>query len=130
MTVGRSTSPTHQKGSAAEDAAQLFLQQQGFQVLAQNYHSPFGELDLVVRQQGLLLFVEVRLRKAGALVSAQESVTVRKQQKIVRTAECFLQRFPAYASCECRFDVIALTPQRQSATAYHMDWIQAAFQAE
>lgn len=130
MTVGRSSSPTHQKGSAAEDAALFFLQQRGFVVLAQNYHTPYGELDIVAQRQQLLLFVEVRLRKAGALVSAAESVTLRKQQKIIQSAQHFLQQHNSYASCDCRFDVLALTPQRTPAGSYAMEWIQAAFQAE
>lgn len=130
MTVGRSSSPTHQKGSAAEDAALLFLQQQGFAVLAQNYHTPYGELDIVAQQQQLLLFVEVRLRKAGALVSAAESVTPRKQQKIIQSAQHFLQQHAGCAACDCRFDVLALTPQHMPAGSYALDWIQAAFQAE
>jgi putative endonuclease len=134
LTVGRSSSPTHQAGAAAEDAAMHFLQQQGFQLLAQNYHTPYGELDIVVRQQQLLVFAEVRLRKAGALVSAQQSVTPRKQQKIIQSAQYFLQQFPAYQDCDCRFDVMALQPQAAPALnaypGYQVDWVQAAFYAE
>ncbi len=134
MTVGRSSSPTHQVGAAAEDAAMQFLQQQGFQLLAQNYHTPYGELDIVLLQQQLLVFAEVRLRKAGALVSAQHSVTPRKQQKIIQSAQYFLQQFAAYQHCDCRFDVMAIQPQRPAAVngrpEYQINWIQAAFYAE
>lgn len=132
MTVGRSSSPTHQAGAAAEDAAVEFLQQQGFKILAQNYHTPYGELDIVALKQQLLVFAEVRLRKAGALVSAQHTVTPRKQQKIIQSAQYFLQQITDYQGCDCRFDVMALQPQHMAnkTAAYQIDWIQAAFYAE
>lgn len=132
MTVGRSSSPTHQAGAAAEDAAVEFLQQQGFKIVAQNYHTPYGELDIVALKQQVLVFAEVRLRKADALVSAQHSVTPRKQQKIIQSAQYFLQQVADYQDCDCRFDVMALEPQRQAnkAATYQIDWIQAAFYAE
>lgn len=135
MTVGRSTSPTHQLGAKAEDAALAFLQQQQFVLIAQNFNTAYGELDLIVRRQSLLVFVEVRLRKAKALVSAAESVTRAKQQKITRSAMIFLQQYPQYQNYECRFDVMALTSLKLTLPnvaqpTYHVDWIEAAFEAQ
>lgn len=65
MTVGRSTSPTHQIGQKAEENALQFLLNQGFQLIVQNYHCQFGEIDLIVFKNELLVFVEVRQRKAS-----------------------------------------------------------------
>ena len=61
MTVGRSSSPTHQIGAAAEQLAAQFLLAQGWQVVAENFHCRFGEIDLIIRPndaQQLLVFVE------------------------------------------------------------------------
>lgn len=135
MTVGRSSSPTHQQGAKAEDAALAFLQQQGFVLIHQNFNTAYGELDLVVQRHALLVFVEVRLRKANGLVSAAESVTPAKQRKIIRSALIFLQQYPQYQQDDCRFDVMALTSQKQTAPTtgqpnYHIEWIEAAFEAQ
>ena len=127
MTVGRSTSPTHKKGAAAEDAAAIFLCQKGFDLVAQNFNTPLGEIDLIVRKDNSLVFVEVRLRKVKGLVSALESITMAKQRKISRTASIFLQRHPQYQQLNCRFDVIACTVSSNG--EHDFEWIEAAFYA-
>lgn len=112
MPVGRSSSPTHQQGAKAEDAAAIFMQQQGYQLIAQNFNTRFGEIDLIVERANQLVFVEVRQRKANSLVSALESITMAKQRKIIRAAQGFLQQHPQYQQHSCRFDVIACTSPR------------------
>jgi putative endonuclease len=130
MTVGRSTSPTHQVGQKAEEAAIDFLTTKGFQLVAQNYHSPLGELDLVVTQDRLLVFVEVRFRKAGIFGNAAASITPSKQRKIIQTSMIFLQSFPEFESFDCRYDVIAIDCySKMSHENYKMNWIEGAFDA-
>lgn len=65
-----------------EDAAALYLAKIGYEVLERNYRSRFGEIDIVGRHDGLLVFVEVKYRKPGSLVSAEESVTREKARRI------------------------------------------------
>lgn len=125
MTMGRSSSPTHQIGAAAEDAAALFLSQNGMVGVAQNFNTRLGEIDLIVKKANTLVFVEVRLRKANSLVGALESVTLAKQRKIGRAAAIFLQCHKQYQNFNCRFDVIACT--QLSNGKYDFDWIEAAF---
>ena len=149
MPVGRSSSPTHQQGAKAEDAAAVFMQEQGYQLVAQNFNTRLGEIDLIVQHSDRLqlVFVEVRQRKANALVSASESLTLAKQRKLMRAAQVFLQQHPQYRHHDCRFDVIAYTSTLTSASRkkanvlqtdhtagqfaleqpIHMEWIQAAF---
>lgn len=149
MPVGRSSSPTHQQGAKAEDAAAVFMQQQGYQLVAQNFNTRLGEIDLIVQRGDplQLVFVEVRQRKANAMVSAAESITLAKQRKIMRAAQVFLQQHPQYRHHDCRFDVIAYTSTLTSAfrkkarllqadataeqvdldQSMQMEWIQAAF---
>lgn len=145
MPVGRSSSPTHQQGAKAEDAAAIFMQQQGYQLVAQNFNTRFGEIDLIVQRVNQLVFVEVRQRKANSLVSALESITVAKQRKIIKAAQGFLQQHPQYHNHNCRFDVIACTSPIKPATnlqltldpalgqaelqAMQLEWIQAAFES-
>ncbi|XID75470.1 YraN family protein [Alkanindiges sp. WGS2144] len=125
MTVGRSSSPTHQTGAAAEEVAARFLCQQGFELVAQNFNTRLGEIDLIVKKSNLLIFVEVRQRRAGSMVNALESITVGKQRKITRSAMIFLQRHKQYENFDCRFDVVALTAEK--AGNGKLEWIPAAF---
>lgn len=117
----RSGSP---EGPAAELAARRFLEARGFRVIATNYRSRHGEVDLVARDGQLLVFAEVRLRRNAGFGGAAASVTARKQQKIIATAGAFLQHHPEFAHCNCRFDVIALHGPGQD---WQIEWIAAAF---
>lgn len=124
MTVGRSTSPTHQIGAQAEDFAARYVQDQGYTVIAQNYHQRCGEIDLIACRDQVLIFVEVRRRKVSGYGDALQSVTPAKQRKIYQTAQLFLQQYPQYQDFDCRFDVLAL---HQIGQSLQVDWIEAAF---
>lgn len=95
-------------GANAERYALHYLQRQGLQLLVKNYHSRYGEIDLIMLEQDCVVFVEVRARKHNAWLSASESVDRRKQQKIIKTAQHYLQNYAIYADKDCRFDVIAI----------------------
>ena len=112
------------RGQQAEQLAVRFLQQQGLQVLHCNVQARVGELDVVALHGAVLVFVEVRLRRQGGLVSAAESVSVAKQRKLIRAAQWFLQRAPEHEWRECRFDVLAFASLLQPP-----EWICGAFTA-
>ena len=119
------TSPKQRQGSVFEQQACQFLQQQGLELIAQNWQQPkIGELDLVMLETGqawsTLVFIEVRQRLRSSFGDAALSVTKAKQRKIIKTAKYFLQQYPEYAHFECRFDVIAYDIERSmSRTAKH-----------
>lgn len=92
------------QGLAAESAAVCFLQQQGLSLVAQNYSCRHGEIDLVMRDGRTLVFIEVRLRSNQAFASAADSIDQRKQQKLIRAAQYYLQQHDL--NCPCRFDAI------------------------
>lgn len=100
-------------GERAEAIALAYLQAQGLQPIAHNFHSRYGEIDLIMLEpaSSCLCFIEVRARKQDGLVSAVESVDDKKQQKTILTAQTFLQKYPQYEQYECRFDVIAIEYQ-------------------
>ena len=120
----RSKLPPENTGAAAERHACQFLEAQGFALVAANYHCRFGEIDLVMRQQQLLVFAEVRLRNRQDFGGAAASVTRSKQQKIIASAGAFLHHHPEFSRCNCRFDVLALQASTQG---WHVDWLPAAF---
>ena len=114
-----------EQGRLAENHALSLLEKAGLKIMERNYHSRFGEIDLVMEEGSTVVFVEVRYRSSDRFGSAQESVNRQKQQRIILTANCFLRdrrlRRPA------RFDVVALSP---GPTGFSMNWIKGAFQAE
>lgn len=82
MTVGR----------AGEAFAAACLAKEGYTILARNYRCRYGEMDLVAAREGILAFVEVKTRRQGALVAAEEAVTPQKRRRLARTAACYLQQ--------------------------------------
>ena len=115
-------------GDDYETRAAGWLQGRGLQLLARNFRARTGEIDIVARDAEHLVFLEVRARSNRSFASAAGSVDRRKQQRIVRTAQAFLQRHPQWADMPCRFDVIAFEP-RQSAGEREPHWIRGAFTA-
>ncbi|MCU1717631.1 YraN family protein [Pseudomonas sp. 5P_3.1_Bac2] len=114
-----------QRGQAAEAQARQHLEQHGLRLLAHNWRCRLGELDLVMLDGDTVVFIEVRYRRHSAWGGAAASVDARKREKLIHTAQLFLQQEAHWAKHPCRFDVIAITADSQ-ATA-HLDWIQNAF---
>jgi putative endonuclease len=117
-------SPTQRQGHAAEIRAARHLQTQGVQVLAANLRCRAGEIDLVAREGGLLLFVEVRERRHPGYGGAAASVNRAKQARLIRAARHFLpqlvRRHFGGTAPACRFDVVACD-------ANGLCWIRDAF---
>lgn len=99
-------------GNRGEDLAASFLAQHGYQLVARNWRTRAGELDIVARDGEWLVFVEVRTRRVGsgaatpALGRPEDSVTPRKQLQLVAMAEAYLFELPWAGPW--RIDVIAL----------------------
>ena len=126
----------HLLGQWAEQTALLFLQSQQYQYVNKNYHSRSGEIDLIVKRDNELVFVEVKARSAGSYAEACEVISYSQQRKIIKTAQFFLQRYPNYYNFDCRFDVICFDfPQKLAKTVqpdfsklqYDQQWIKHAF---
>lgn len=117
---------TRAAGTAWEDAALGYLRHAGLELLVRNFPSRYGEIDLILRDGGTLVFAEVRYRSDATRGGAAASVGAAKQRRLVHTAQIFLQAHPRLAALPCRFDVIgcAGTPQRP-----RFDWTRNAFNA-
>jgi putative endonuclease len=97
-------------GISAESRAAAFLIAKGFRILARRWKSPVGEIDIVARRRGLLIFVEVKARET--LDDAAWSVTERQRARIVAAAEAWLAQFPDARIRDMRFDVMLVAPGR------------------
>lgn len=95
-------------GLSAESRAAILLIAKGYRILARRWKTPFGEIDIVARRRGTLVFVEVKARERAD--DAAEAVTGRNQRRIIAAAELWLARNPADAQRDIRFDVVLVTP--------------------
>lgn len=113
------------RGQQAEDLACRFLEGKGFKLLSRNYSCRQGEIDLVMRDNDMLVFVEVRYRSNKHYGSAVESVDARKQAKLIRAAQHDLQQHPQAARHPCRFDVVGIVPGDAD---FEIDWLSNAIE--
>lgn len=95
-------------GRRGETLAALYLMAQGYRVLARRVKTPVGEIDLVVRRGGTVVFVEVKARSFSR--QEADALAAVNRRRIVRAAQAWLIRNPRYAEGGLRFDVIFLAP--------------------
>ncbi len=119
--------PPLSAGGSAEASAERYLQARGLVTVCKNYRARTGEIDLIMRQGDTLVFIEVRLRSHRGFSSAAESVNLRKQQKLIRTAQIYLQEHRLLDSQACRFDVMAINSK--APRDEDIEWISGAFDA-
>ncbi len=100
---------SYSRGIWAEDAAVYYLESKGFSLLQKRYKTKFGEIDLIVKNNNLICFVEVKLRQYE--FQALESVTKRVQKRIENSALFFISENPEFIDYDMRFDVIAIFKQ-------------------
>jgi len=114
------TRPAQTGGKLAEALAADYLQARGLRLLARNYSCRLGEIDLIVADGPVLVFVEVRLRRNPGFGGAAASITAAKRQRILRAARHYLSGKP---EPPCRFDVVLL----DALATDRIEWIQDAF---
>ena len=96
-------------GGQGEADARAFLEQKGARVLEMNYRRPTGEIDIIARRGGTLLFVEVKRRSSLRYGRPAEAVDRAKQARILRTAMLYMQE-KRLTDSPVRFDVIEILP--------------------
>tara|TARA_R110002073_G_scaffold234907_1_gene396077 strand:+ start:55 stop:447 length:393 start_codon:yes stop_codon:yes gene_type:complete len=118
-------------GKAQETNAARYLCARGLSLLSRNYRCRYGEIDLIMADSEVLVFVEVRFRRQQKYGSAVASVTISKQRKIRLTAAHYLQHHSRLMHSPCRFDVIGLSEDLGVGSRkkkLHIDWIKNAFE--
>jgi putative endonuclease len=118
-------SSKREAGQQAESIALRYLREQGMKLVERNYHCRYGEIDLLMKSGKTLVFVEVRYRSNTDYGLAEETVTPKKQQKVINAARHYLQQSPRMARLPVRFDVVALT---DGPAGSEINWIRDAFQ--
>lgn len=94
-------------GKTGEDIASTYLQENGYTVICRNFSCHLGEIDIVAKQGGYVVFVEVKNRSTTAFGLPRQAVDWRKQQKIVGVAKFWLVSNKLFGS-PVRFDVVEI----------------------
>ncbi len=113
-------------GYRAETLACSFLQHRGLALVTRNFHCRGGEIDLVMKDRGVLVFVEVRYRRQTHYGRAAETVARSKQVRIIRCAQYYMHRHHAW-NAAARFDVVSIEGEPDDPA---IDWLQDAFRLD
>jgi len=115
------------KGLQYETLARAHLQKQGLKFLQGNYHSRFGEIDLIMLDGSTVCFIEVKFRKRLDFGGAANTIPISKQQKIIKTAQIYMSENKKLAKRAMRFDALIMQQDDQD---LNINWIRSAYDAE
>lgn len=110
-------------GMAGEEHIAKLLRSRGFEILERNYSCRFGEIDIIARDWQYIVFVEVKTRERGGLVSPFESITPQKQRRILLTAGLYLTEHAT--KLQPRFDAAAVYTEKGRITGE--EYLENAF---
>ena len=113
-------------GAFGEAAAAAYLRKENYEILGMNYRCSLGELDIIARHKGTVVFVEVKLRREGGYASAAEAVTPSKQRKLRIAAESWAVE-NELEDVPCRFDVIEIYLEREGNRVSRIRHLEEAF---
>jgi len=97
----------HILGKMGENLACAELRRRGYAIVTTRYRTRFGEIDIVARHEGFIVFVEVKTRRADDFGGGAEAVTRRKQRRIAQMAMDYIAR-RRQPETPCRFDVVTV----------------------
>ena len=120
---------TKERGDFGESAVCEWLEKRGVKILCRNYHSKFGEIDIIANDNGCIAFIEVKSRKNAVYGRASEYVTYSKRKKIILTARKYLwDRIDA----QIRFDVaeVYYSDEEDGLKINEINYIENAFICE
>ncbi len=112
-------------GSFGEEQAARYLRRKGYTLVGMNYRCRMGEIDLIVRGHGCIVFVEVKLRKDDRFAQAREFVTRAKQKRILTTARLWLCENET--KLQPRFDVVEVYAPAGAGGPVQIEHIEDAF---
>ena len=96
------------KGSVGESYAVTFLEKKGYKIIARNWSSKLGEVDIIASEKDTLVFVEVKSRHSAEYGIAAQAVDARKQKQVIKSALGYIKR-QGIVDRDIRFDVVSIT---------------------
>lgn len=95
-------------GTDKERTAAQYLMQNNYEILAQNYYTHFGEIDIIGKNEGYLCFIEVKYRNGAKDGFPEDAVDMRKSKRISRSALAYLNMCGLPDTTPCRFDIVSI----------------------
>jgi putative endonuclease len=111
-------------GKRAEAHAGKWLKKRKLKIVELNFHSRFGEIDIIALDGNTICFIEVRYRKSLSYGTPADTVTAKKQLRIIKTAQAYLQRNTTHGQRPARFDIVSLSGNLDKPD---IDWYKDAF---
>lgn len=112
-------------GREGEKLAERYLKKKGYVIVERNYRCSLGEVDLIVLDRRIIVFVEVKTRTGHGFGVPSEAVERKKQQKMIQTAQFFISAKRLHQR-DARFDVVAISWLGREPVIEH---IENAFQS-
>lgn len=119
--MGRAESGAAAAGARAEALAADFLLEHGLDIVARNYRTRRGEIDLIARDRDALVFVEVRQRRSRDFGGAAASITAAKRMRLVAAAQSYIASLPREPNC--RFDAVVI----DGPSSARIEWLRDIF---
>lgn len=94
-------------GNIAEKITQNYLKEQGYKIVNTNYKNKIGEIDIIAKDNDVIVFVEIKYRKNTNFGLPREAVNLEKQRKIRMVATSYLNKYNLHNN-QCRFDVVEI----------------------
>lgn len=107
-------------GNGGEQRASDFLLKNGYEIIERNWRTKDGEIDIIATKAQVLVFVEVKTLPNATSDMLEKVLNEEKQQRIIKTAKCFLINHRQYSNSLIRFDVIVLDMQNLP-PVYHIE---------
>ena len=104
-------------GNKGEDLACKYLQSKGFSILKRNYQSKFGEIDIIIRKNREIIFVEVKTSKHDSYINPEENFNREKIRKLLKTIEFYLIENKIPENYSYRLDLITVVLNLSEKTA-------------
>ncbi len=120
-----------EKGYFYEKIAQKYVINKGMKIISTNFHSEFGEVDIIASKDEYLIFIEVRMRKYDSVVLPAESVEKKKQARIIKTALDFMSNY--HENLQPRFDVLEVINKKGKVYINHISnafWLDDGLKKE
>ncbi len=98
-------------GAQYEEKVRLYLKKKGYEIVEKNFHAGQGEIDIIAKDNGTWVFIEVKYRSCVLRGYGEEAVDYRKQQRIYRSALYYMYKNKISEDSKVRFDVIAINEE-------------------
>lgn len=123
---GKTINGRGELGKKGETIAVNFLKKQGYKIIERNYRSKVGEIDIIAREKGDIVFIEVKTRQSDNFGLPEEAVSYRKQRRLTKIALSYLTHH-RLRGVNCRFDVVGILMKEDKVR--NIELVKGAFEA-